>query len=758
MPADARLIAEQLDKGKALHRAGNLGLARSHYERAIKLDPDNAAAWHLLAATALQEDKFLLAAKHLRRCLELQPRFAEAHHDLGVALRGLGQVDDAIAAFRAAIASRPNYAEAQFNLAALIEAKGDWAGAEQAYRQTLAWQPSSVDAAVRLGNLLGRQGRIHEALPILESARRLAPDRALVWGNLARVLSDLGRYADAVECARAAAAREPQRSVWWRVLGVAQRLRHDIDGAAVALRKAIELAPDDHTARFELGLALREAGATAEARSVFAQTIAPQGYAERLRWGELLSLPACYRDDAEIESERARFAAGLTTIESRLALETPQSIDDAYRAAIGVAPFHLHYQPRDNTDLQCRFGDLVTKVMARVAPDLVQPCPWKPRAHGGRLRVGFVSSHLMRHTVSRYFGTFLTELDPERFDVCVWYCGDKRDESTERIANRVGRFIHTRAEARDLAPQIRAAQMDVLVYPEIGMDPHHQALAALRLAPAQCLLYGHPATSGLKNVDYFISGELLEPSNAGSHYRERLICLSGIGARPGRPPDSGNSEWIEPFLTGPPLLLCLQNQIKLEPAFDHALAKIVAATGARVGLFDRNPPLTKLFRARIESVFAAYALDAGRHLAFIPAQPHADYLAGIARAPLILDSSWFSGGATSLDALHVSTPVLALEGSMARGRQTSAMLRMIGLEELIARSPEEYVERAAELLRDRELLTRLRGRIQAKAHVLFDDDSALRSFENFLEQATTTDGAAIDGGKQEERFTPRSTP
>jgi protein O-GlcNAc transferase len=503
------------------------------------------------------------------------------------------------------------------------------------------------------------------------------------------------------------------------------------------LRKAIELAPDDHTSRFELGLALREAGAAEEARRVFAQTIAAPGYAERLRWGELFSLPACYRDDAEIESERARLAAGLTVIESQLALDTPQGIDDAYRAAIGVAPFHLHYQPRDNTDLQCRFGDLVTKVMGKVAPDLVQPCSWKPRAHGGRLRVGFVSSHLMRHTVSRYFGAFLTELDPARFDVCVWYCGDKQDDSTGRIASRVGRFIHTRAEARELAPQIHAAQMDVLVYPEIGMDPHHQALAALRLAPVQCLLYGHPATSGLKNVDHFLSGELLEPSNAGSHYREHLVCLPGIGARPERPPASGNGDWIEAFMTDRPLLLCLQNQIKLEPAFDHVLAKIVADTGARIGFFDRSPPLTRLFRARIESVFAAYELDADRHLAYIPAQPHADYLAGIARAPLILDSSWFSGGATSLDAFHVGTPVLALEGSMARGRQTSAMLRMMGLEELIARSPEEYVLRAAQLLRDRDLLARLRGRIKASSQVLFEGESVVRAFENFLEQASS---------------------
>ncbi|HEX3123467.1 MAG TPA: tetratricopeptide repeat protein [Rhodanobacteraceae bacterium] len=731
-PIDARLVAEQLDKGKDLQRAGNLGLARSHYERAVKLDPDNAAAWHLLATTALQEGNYLLAAKHLRRCLDLNPRYSEAQHDLGVALRESGRIDEAIAAFRAALENRPHYAEALFNLATAVEAQGDWAQAEQAYRQGLAWQPSNVDILVRLGNLLGRQGRIHEALPMLESACRLAPERAVAWGNLARVLSDLGRYADAIQCARAATARDPRRAVWWRILGVAQNRQRDGEGAAIALRKAIELAPDDPIARFELGLALRDAGSIDEAREVFSH-----GQVERLRWGAALSLPACYRDDAEIEAERARFAAGLSQLESQLTLHTPAQIDDAYRAVIGIAPFHLHYQPRDNTHLQCRFGDLVTTVMSKAAPELVKPCAWTRGARGARLRVGFVSSHLMYHTVSRYFGSLLTGLDPRRFDVHVWYCGDRRDDSTDRIAAAVGQFIHTRAEARDLAPLIRAAQMDVLVYPEIGMDPHHQALAALRLAPVQCLLYGHPATSGLENVDYFLSGEMLEPTDGAAHYRERLVRLPGLGARPDRPPVPGDGRWIEAYMSEAPVLLCLQPAIKLEPRFDHVVAAVVAATGARIAFFDRNPPLTRRFRARIESVFEAYGLDADRHLAFMPAQPHADYLAGIARAPLVLDSFWFSGGATSLDAFHVGTPVLALEGSMARGRQTSAMLRMMGLEGLIAHSPEQYIAQATTLLGDRDQLARLQERIKSSAHILFDDESALRAFENFLEKVTS---------------------
>ena len=288
--------------------------------------------------------------------------------------------------------------------------------------------------------------------------------------------------------------------------------------------------------------------------------------------------------------------------------------------------------------------------------------------------MGVAASHLMQHTVSLF--TRLIEVDRERFEVCVAWRAE--DASTRRIAAAVSTFKQTHSDALSLAHEVRQSRPDVIVYPEIGMDPKHQALAALRLAPVQCALYGHPATSGAVAIDYFFSGSELEPDCAQAHYREKLVCLPGLGTQPLPPPGSGDGAWFDAYAKGTPLLLCLQNFIKLVPAFDATLARIAVATGARIGFFIRNPPLMRAFRARIERVFSAHGLDPARHLVFLPAQKHADYLAGVARAPLVLDSPWFSGGGTSLDALRVGTPVLAWQGAMARGRQTSAMLRMLG--------------------------------------------------------------------------------
>jgi predicted O-linked N-acetylglucosamine transferase (SPINDLY family) len=735
MSADAkRLALEQLHKATALHRAGQLGLAQSHYQRAVKLDPHNADAWHLLGVAALQSGHPALAAKHLRTCVNVRPAFAEAHNNLGVALRQSGKLADAIAAFRQALAVRGGYVDAMFNLGIAFEAAQQPAQADRCYRQVLDWRADHADAATNLGNLLRRHGRLPDALPFAELAQRVAPDRAQTNGNLALVLSDLGRQLDAVRFARAAVAREAEHALWWKTLGIAQRLLHDVDNAIPSLRRALELDRGDAATALELALALNEGGDADAARQLFAATRPPPGLGERVRWLRALTLPAIYRDDAEIDASREQFGNGLEALQSGLALDTPASVAEAVHAAVSVAPFHLHYQPRDNTALQCRFGDLVARVMSAAAPELATPCDWLPRAHGGRVRVGVVASHLMQHTVSRYFTRLIEGLDRERFDVRIWHGGGE-DASTRRIAGRVSQFVQTRADALTLARELRQQQLDVLVYAEIGMDPKHQALAGLRLAPVQCTLYGHPATSGAPHIDYFLGGAELEPADGDRHYREKLLRLPGLGMQPLPPPAPGNGDWFDAHAAGTPLLLCLQNFIKLVPAFDATLARIAAQTGARIGFFTRNPPLMRVFRARIDAAFRTHGLDADRHLVFLPVQMHANYLAGIARAPLVLDSPWFSGGGTSLDAFHAGTPVLAWEGAMARGRQTSAMLRMMQVSELIAADEDDYIAKACALIGDAAKRDALRTTILARRSRLFDDDAAVHAFADFLANA-----------------------
>jgi predicted O-linked N-acetylglucosamine transferase (SPINDLY family) len=92
----------------------------------------------------------------------------------------------------------------------------------------------------------------------------------------------------------------------------------------------------------------------------------------------------------------------------------------------------------------------------------------------------------------------------------------------------------------------------------------------------------------------------------------------------------------------------------------------------------------------------------------------------LAMSDVVLDTVRWSGGNTSLDALAAGAPVVTLEGRFMRGRQTAAMLQMLGLAELVAATPQDYVRIAVEVARDRERNIALRRAIAERRAQLFD--------------------------------------
>ncbi|MGA9422638.1 MAG: tetratricopeptide repeat protein [Rhodanobacteraceae bacterium] len=726
------LLAEQMRKAAAHRDVGELGLAESHYRRAVKLDPRCAEAWHRLGRVEFERGKAALAIRHYRKALEVEPGTLATLHDLALAHRQRQQHAQAVSLCRQILAKWPGDVPALLMLGSLFDAQGELDHAGAMYRQVLAQVPGQIDALVNLGGVLRRQHRPDDALALLVQACRSVPCPADAFGQLAQVMLELGRYAEARQSAERAISREPAEACWWRTAGIAARLQHDLRVAVPALRKTLELAPDDVDARAELALALHERGDHDEAVAMFVDVARKRPGFERIRWLAELALPAIYTDEAQIETARRRFGEGLERVATRLDLDNETGRLAAYEAASTVTPFHLHYQPRDNTALQCRFGDLVQQVLNRVAPAFTQPLPWQALAHGDRIRVGFVSSHLSEHSVTRFFGRLVTGLDGGRFEVSAWNTGPAGDAVSRRIAAAIDHFHSSFANPAATAAHIRDAKLDVLVHLDIGMDPAQQVLAALRLAPVQCCLYGHPATSGMPLMDYFLSGAALEPEQAEAHYRETLVRLPGLATQPARPPPPGDGRWLDAYRDGRPLLLCLQNLIKLVPAFDDLLARAMVASDARVVFFDRATALGARYRERLAPALRAHGLSPGRDVVFVPHQSHANFIAGIAKADVVLDTPWFSGGSTSLDALSVGTPIVTIEGAMLRGRQTAAMLRLAGVPELIAANEEAYVDTVRTLCRDIDRRASLRNRLIAGADALFGDSSAIRGFEAFV--------------------------
>ncbi|MFN9738827.1 MAG: tetratricopeptide repeat protein [Pseudomonadota bacterium] len=730
MSVSAAEAHRQFELGVALHRQGKSGLAESHYLRAVKLDPAHAEAWHLIGVIAFQADQLPKAIKQFRQAVAVRPGFAQAWNNLALALKAKGEFVAAREAFAKALAVRPEYVEAAYNLGILHQQAGDAASAEQAWLQALQWQPAHAPTLTNLGNLLRMLGRLDEAGVPLQRAEDEAPtgDSALNLGLLALDQSDPAR---ARALAAAAARRDPSLVDALELEGVAARLAEDVDGALVALEATVAREPRRGGAWYELGLARGAAGDWHGGRAALSKARGCDAKSARLAWHSALALPALPSDASEVDAALAAFGEGIDRLRDRIAEAPPSDLSEHLEAAAGVAPFHLAYLPRDPLPLLARFGDLLAALVARALPALAEPPAPRP-AGGGRLRAAFVSSYWTRHTVSRYFAGFATALDRSSFEVTVWHTGAGTDADSAAVAAAVEHFVHAREGVAALARRIRESAPDVVVFPDVGMDPRQQVLAACRLAPRQVALYGHPLSTGLPTVDVFAGAAALEPPGAVTLYCERLVRLPGLGALPRRP---GATPYPVPFrarAAGRPALLCPQNLSKITPAFDRTLARILAASDARLFLFDREGPLSRRYLARLSRAVAAEGISLDGRAGLLGSCPYPEFLGAVQAADLVLDTTWFSGGGTSLDAFALGVPVLTTRGDCARGRQTAGMLDLMGVKGLVAVDDEAYVSRAVGLLADRELHRSLGAQIAASTDALFDDRSPGVAFARLL--------------------------
>jgi predicted O-linked N-acetylglucosamine transferase (SPINDLY family) len=641
----------------------------------------------------------------LEGVLALTPTDARACNDLGIACADAGETAHAIDAFRRATTLDPGFARGWNNY----------------------------------GNALRGAGRVQAAADAFAHAVAADPGYALAWANLGAVQRELGEDAHAeVALSRALALNPAQRAAAYTLAGL-RRDQGRIDAAVELYERAAQLDPRDANAAFFLGSTLAERDDLAGAALAFERALARDPRLLRAAIARRLTLPMVPEGAAAIERLRARYAQGLEVLAGELPGRADSLTADRAVDELRWTNFLLAYHGEDDRELQRGYAEIARAVVDRRAGAwLVTPAR---RARGARIRVGFASAFFRDGTAGRYFQSWITDLPRERFEIFVYHLQPSVDALAQRLAARADTFRHCpRWRPSQLAPRIRGDVLDVLVYPELGMDATSFALAGLKLAPRQCVAWGHPVTTGLPTIDAFFTCAAMEPEGSDAHYTESLVRLPGIGTRYAVPPAPAAAERTAFGLPeGVPLFFCPQSAFKIHPDDDALLARVLAATpAARLVLFEaRHPLLTAKLRARLSSACAAAGIDDAR-VHMLPQCDHDDYLRVSASCDVMLDTSRWSGGNTALDALACGLPIVTLPGRFMRARQSAAMLRQGGIDDLIARDAEDYVRIAAQLASDRERRDSVAGRIRAGRTAIFDDAAPIAALADALERIADT--------------------
>ena len=682
---------------------GELDLAAARITAALAQRPDEPRDHYALALVRQDQGRPGEAINHLRRAVALAPGFVQAYNNLGLLLLDLGDPAEAAEAFRRAIALRPDYAAAWNHLGIALRAQGDRGGALACFRRAAELVPDLADAHVNLGVMLLALGQPRPAADALETAVRLRPARA-------------GAHYQLALCHRALGA---------------------LDAALSELRETLRIDPEHGEARCALARELATIGRDDEALALYAAEWRRRPQSLQAALGFHLSLPVVASNTQEMEAARRRFTTGLERLraEKDCFLALPPRV---LARQLEWTNFFLGYQGGDDRTLQAAYGGFVTALLGHALPQYLQPLP-PPRPTGRRIRVRFVSSFFRQCTAGNYFKGWITRANREHFEIGVYRVGSRTDAVTSEIEAACDHAVPLVGSLDEMAARIRADAPDILVFPEVGMDSRTFLLAALRLAPLQCAAWGHPVTTGLPNVDYFLSCESMEPPGAQAHYSERLVTLPGIGTHYERPlcPTGGRRAdfGLPPDKT---LYLFPQSLFKLHPDNDAVLARVLAGDPeSTLVLFeDRHPEVTARFVARLDAVLAAHGLNASERRIVLPYLSHEDYLRVNRLCDVMLDSLHWSGGNTSLDALACALPLVTLPGAFMRGRQSMAMLRLCELDELVAADVDDYVRIALRLGRDREWRTALREQLAQAVNAVFERDDPIKSLEAFFVKVT----------------------
>lgn len=648
--------------------------------KAVAIDSRSAAYRFNLGKTLLQLKRAREACEALERAASLDSHYADARNELGLARAEAGSFEAAETAFREALSLQPDYWEAHSNLGLLLHRLGRGEEAVLSLRRALDIEPRSAEVLKNLGMVLRAQGQPEEAVKAYRGALDLNRGEPGILNNLGNALAHLARNEEAAECFRDAVAAAPDFADAYYNWGSLEARVGRFQQAAGKFRAA--LAIDPHLA---------------EAESALASALLDLGRIED-------AVEACKRVLRLQPGDGGTHSQLLFTL-LHSSETTPAQVFDEHR------------------EWARRHAGMLASNRAAHANS---PKPER------RLRIGYVSGDFRHHSVAQFFEPVLERHDRGEFEIFCYYNLSSADETTERLRRGADCWREIASLGDDaVSDRVRADRVDILVDLSGHTKFNRLLVFARKPAPVQATWLGYLNTTGLDAIDYRITDGRASPE--GLHealHSERLVRL----------PDS---QWCyRPPLDCP--------DVAIAPAVREGRP---VTFGAFSSLAKIGPGVIALWRDLLERLPGARLLVMGLGLEAMSDdyrsrftergvaaqrielrgfQSFRDYLAMYEAVDVMLDTFPYTGGTTTCHALWMGVPVLSLVGEGVPSRGGASILGTIGLDELLADTPQQYAEKACSLAGDLDRLSGLRAgmRERMSASPLMDAARFTRNLEH----------------------------
>ncbi len=494
-------------------------------------------------------------------------------------------------------------------------------------------------------------------------------------------------------------------------LGIVAAGQGKLDEAAASFRMLLQLRPDAPGGYTNLGNVLRLQGRLDEAVASWQQALALQP-----------GLAPAYNN----------LGLGLMHL-GRLA-----EAQDQFRRALDLAPDYA--VAHSNLLLSLNYDPAADPAAVRAehqrwalahARGPVLPAPANERNPERCLRVGYVSPDLCQHVVARFVAPILANHDRARFEAYCYAEVRAPDAMTARLRDLAPGWRSTCGLSdAQVAAQVRADQIDLLVDLAGHTDNHRLGVFSYRPAPVQITYLGYCNTTGVPALDYLLTDAVADPPGAPAYCTEELVRLPGCFCC-WLPPEAPAVAPLPAALAGHITFGSFHGLAKLN---DHVLdlwsAVLRALPSARLLLFRHTLRGTVVDELRQR--FAQRGIAAGRLELRHAAADGASYLDVYGEVDVQLDTLPWTGHVTTCESLWMGVPVLTLAGARHAGRLSATLLTALGLTDWIAATPEQYVDLAVRQTADLDRLAALRAGLRERMRTspLCDGASFTRGLED----------------------------
>ncbi len=667
------------EEALAHHQQGRPEEAERLYRETLALDPTHKQAWSNLGAILSRHANFEDAIACYKTALEIDPGFGECWFNLGNAFRRAGRPGEAEGAFVQAVKIFPGFEGAAFGLAQALSEQGKLTESVHLLRTIIDYNPGMADAHFHMGNTLRLQGRAEEALQSFAQYAHLKPNEEKARHQHGLSLMEMGRMEAALEEVSQALVINPQSPSVHNTLSIVLQSLGKEDLALRHNLEAVNLKNDFTEAWNNLGNLLGLMGQPDGSVSAFRKTI--------------------------------ELRPGASAFHSNLLL-------------------HAHYHPEWTPEQH--HEEHLNWARAHIGPIPIDPkFPNVPDPER-KLKIGLVSPDFREHTVATFLEPFMTHLDRSQVEVVAYGAVGRPDETTKKFIRLADKYRDIyKGDDETVAAQIRGDEIDILIDFAGHTAGNRLSLFALRPAPIQMTQFGYPDTTGVPGIDFRVTDILADPPGKTEKWHtEKLLRMERLcwvyQPSPQAPPVPLRSADPNGIIFG-----SFNNMAKINDKVLALWARILAKVpGSKLHLLGGNSDTTG---ERIRAVLAPVGVDPER-IERLPRMDKQTYFSAQGSIDIALDPFPYNGAITSCDALWMGTPVLALEGKSYVSRQGLAVLSPLGLDDWVAASEKEYLEKAVHFALNPGLLNQLRPHLRDSLarSAICDAAGYARSYENLI--------------------------